>query len=1026
MKEFSLILIYLIKICYLNRIFNITISNKAHHNESNITIIKGKYKTLYAIVNIDEKLIREEKFTNSFTTISLDNNLKDFKLLNDNFTIDITEGNIFQFELGISCNSNIDLNKTYTIVLLSSDPSFFINEFYIQIKKENYLQLNTINNSKFLLYIIELEKIKNVDDLKLNINKNEKAILIKSYNDISLLLDTYNGTEFNITTENTCFNTINIRKIKTNSFSETDFKGIFFQNSILSMKIEDSPIINSLKISLDFDLNGVLLFCSLTEINNVFLNQSEVISQKKKKGYYNIYKFQKESGEKLILFFDNLNIYKEYKMICYFKSINNYNLDYENLTFGNFPNSDYKINLRPKYSINNINPANCINFNFNNLTEKEEDIFTEKIIKFCQRYFLTNQKRIWNKCIKRNFNHTFGICVISTNNNTRKDDYKTKFNNFTSEITKENLKSKLNISDSIIEKYNNFDLENDNEEPNPTNITFLNFILENNIVKFESMNNNSNIQCYTLFTNRILENIEPIDFKDFIIIKKEKKFFEINIPNELNKEKINLNLIFQCYNLPNFTYHYLHSSPFIVLQIFNNILKTSSFKSFPNCNDLKNKFVPQCFNISSNLTLNISLVSILLQNYLNYEILTSQQQNKDNLLFEIENLKKNFVGKTKNEDLEKYLFTFSIQLYLTKCSNYIDYDYCFNEKIKIIKEIINQYNTTLLNEKKNSSITSFNRILLLFYYFTINVDSFSYENTRMLIKIIYDFLLNHSDLNDSILSLYYYILNNLISSITFSQFQKNNFETDKNNIIKDDLFSLIPFLLKKLCHYNRNITNFNAKFDNFNYFKLEKKDSPIVYYNDSEVYIEIPIPKNKQDSRKMHYYCIVQYINYPLFNYRKKDEYYNKVYQISFIEDKKNEDMKNFEITNVINLTFKNPDKNIFCYFFDYKEKFMKNKTDNVHFTKNEVITYRNYSKNNYLKCLALQFGDITIGKNDINGIIITDNYGIWNIIILIILIILLIFVLVIIIIQKRKNNNNCEIIKNEEFTFSTIIKSDI
>ena len=1029
MKEIFIFLFYLIKICYFQGIFHITISNNPHYNETNIKIIKGKYNTLYANVIFNETLIKEISPINTFTSISLDNNIKQkkiFKLLNDNFTIDLTEGNIFTFEFGISCNSNVDLNEIYTILLSSSDSNFIINEFNITIITENDLKLYIINSS---ILFIEYEKIKNVDDINLTINYNNKNenFTIYSYNESSLLLYTFKKTKVNITAKNTCFNISYDEDEKEIPNLKTDFKGIFFQNSILSMKIEDSSIINSLNISLNFDFKYVLLFCSLTEINNDFLNQSEVISQKKKKGYYNIYKYLNESEQKLILFFDNLNMYKDYKMICYFKYINHNNLIYENLTFGNFLNSDYKINLRPKYSINNINPVNCINFNFNNLTEREEEIFIEKIIKICENYFLTNEKRIWNKCIKRNLNTTIGICVISTNNNTRNEHYKEIFNNFISYIIK-----KLNISDSIIKKYNISDLENDNEEPNPKKISFSNFVLENNIIKFESKNENSNIQCYTLLTNRILENIEPIDFKDFIIIKKEKEVFQINIKEELIKKNINLNLIFQCYNLPHFNYHYLHSSPFIVLQIINNSIKTSNFKSFPNCNDLNNKFLPQCFNMSSNLTLNSNLTKFLIPNYLNYPILTNQQQNKDNLFLEIENLKKNlskYNGKTNNEELKKYLFTFSIQLYLTKCNNYIDYEYCFNEKNKIINKIINIYNTTLLSQQNNNPSDSFIITLLSFYYLTISIDSFSYENTINLIQIIYNFFSVKLMENIENVVLYYYILDNLISSITFSQFQNNIFVIDNNNIIQDNKFALIPFILKKLCTYNEKVDNLNVNFNNFNYYKIKKKNkTSTLYYKDHDVNITIPIPKDKQKINANHYYCIVQYFNYPLFNYREKDKYYNKVYQISYIyENTQSEFIKNFPIIDGIDLEFNNSNKNKFCYYFDYKKTFISEKISNVRFTQNEVITYRNNSNETYIKCRILQFGDITIGKNDINGIIyIEDTYGIWNIIILIILIILLIIVLIIIIFQQIKNTNNNVVIENDGFSFNTLLKSEI
>ena len=105
----------------------------------------------------------------------------------------------------------------------------------------------------------------------------------------------------------------------------------------------------------------------------------------------------------------------------------------------------------------------------------------------------------------------------------------------------------------------------------------------------------------------------------------------------------------------------------------------------------------------------------------------------------------------------------------------------------------------------------------------------------------------------------------------------------------------------------------------------------------------------------------------------------------------------------------------------------MSEKISNVRFTQNEVITYRNNSNETYIKCRILQFGDITIGKNDINGIIyIEDTYGIWNIIILIILIILLIIVLIIIIFQQIKYTNNNVVIENDGFSFNTLLKSEI
>ena len=382
-----------------------------------------------------------------------------------------------------------------------------------------------------------------------------------------------------------------------------------------------------MNISINLDFNYLFLFCSLIDIDKEFPNVTDIISQNETKEYHNFFKFQNYSTEKSFIFFDNLDMYKEYKLKCVFNFTTSKNIQ-NSLTFGDFPGSNFRIKLKPKY-YNNINPTNCINFKFEELNDEEEKNFTNTIINYCNNYCYYAQK-IWNKCIKRKFENNLGICVIAKNNNTKDNNFETIFNTFINSINSKEKLKELSISDNITNKFKDYTLENDNEEPKKENYLFSDYSLNNNTIKFKSKNNkNTTSQCYYKLSNKILEEIEFSKNDSYIIINDKLNEYLIDIPSEFNQSDITINLIFQCYNLPNFIYHYLHSS-FIVFQIINNKIISSNFDLFPNCNDSKYQYLPQCFN----RPLKTTLISINIVNTLPLIIDKSEiinfQKKKDN------------------------------------------------------------------------------------------------------------------------------------------------------------------------------------------------------------------------------------------------------------------------------------------------------------------------------------------------------------------------------------------------------------
>ena len=1024
MNGIFIFIFYLIKFCYSIR-YNITISNEANKINKDITIFLGQYKTLYANVFIkDNNLDNKDFLTPTDNVISL-NNSDGFELLNNNFTIDITEGNIFPFEIGIPCNSKIDLNKSYTIKLISSNENFIIEEFTIKIKNETQdLQLNIykyrVSTSDSIILYSESKNIKNIDGMYLTfsniLSSHNTSFIISPYEKNKLFVFKFNYSNFNILSNNTCFKNISEISIDRQYYRDnvniSSFEGIFLQNSILSMRVENSTIINSLNISINLDFNYLFLFCSLIDIDKEFPNVTDIISQNESKEYHNFFKFQNYSTEKSFIFFDNLDMYKEYKLKCVFNFTTSKNIQ-NSLTFGDFPGSNFRIKLKPKY-YNNINPTNCINFKFDELNDEEEKNFTNTIINYCNNYCYYAQK-IWNKCIKRKFENNLGICVIAKNNNTKDNNFETIFNTFINSINSKEKLKELSISDNITNKFKNYTLENDNEEPKKENYLFSDYSLNNNTIKFKSKNNkNTTSQCYYKLSNKILEEIEFSKNDSYIIINDKLNEYLIDIPSEFNQSDITINLIFQCYNLPNFIYHYLHSS-FIVFQIINNKIISSNFDLFPNCNDSKYQYLPQCFN----RPLKTSLISINIVNTLPLTIDKSEiinfQKKKDNLYLAINYLKE-FINKNEKKigDFEFRSFLMvSDFLFMLKCRDYINYEYCQKEKQMITEKITNLFNELFpINKPKNKYGFSFK--FFSFFYFTLNSDSFSKETTLKLISIIknifnYDKSELHFYLEIFVSRIYFSSINNLISSVIFSQLRENNFEFDENNLIKNDIIPLISHLLKKLCGlfiYPSSIRvekEYFLLFDNYDYTVKVSQNLNTINYLDENVNVTF----NAGYKTKSKHYCFVKFKNYPLFNYKKKNEFYNKVYQLSYKEEKNdNKIFSNFPFTYGFRFEFNNNDKkNQYCYYFDYLKDFMENVPSNVRFTSSEVITIRNDKDKNKVSCQSLKFGDVTIGKNNINGIILYENsLGIYNIIIFIILLILLIAIFVILIYKKKKN----------------------
>ena len=1027
MNGIFIFIFYLIKFCYSIR-YNIIISNEANKINEDITIFQGQYKTLYANVFIqDNNLDNKDFLTPTYNVIFL-NDSTPFKLLNNNFTIDITEGNIFPFEIGIPCNSKIDLNKSYTIKLNSLNENFSIKEFTIKIKNETQdLQLNIYkyraSTSDSIILYSESKSIKNIDGINLTFSnispKDNTSFKILPYEKNQLLVFKFNYSNFNILSNNTCFKNISEISIDRLYYRDnvniTSFEGIFLQNSILSMRVENSSIINSLNISINLDFNYLFLFCSLIDIDKQFPNVTDIISQNETKEYHNFFKFQNYSTEKSFIFFDNLDMYKEYKLKCVFNFTTSKKIQ-NSLTFGDFPGSNFRIKLKPKY-YNNINPTNCINFQFEELNDEEEKNFTNTIINYCNNYFFYYAQQIWNKCIKREFENNLGICVIAKNNNTKDNNFENRFNSFINSINSKEKLKELSISDNITNKFKNYTLENDNEEPKKENYLFSDYSLKNNTIKFKSKNNkNTTSQCYYRLSNKILEEIEFSKNNSYIIINDTQNEYSIDIPSEFNQSDITINFIFQCYNLPNFSYHYLHST-FIVFQIMNNKIISSNFALLPNCNDSKNQYLPQCFN----RPLKTSLISINIVNTIHLSINKSEiinfQKKKDNLYLAINYLKE-FINKNEKKKSDYVISNFFMMvsdfLFMLKCRDYINYEYCLKEKQMITEKIANLFNEYFPINQPKKKTYFFPENFFSFFYFTLNSDSFSKETTLKLIPIIKNiFNYDKSKLNSYseifVSRIYFSSINNLISSVIFSQLIENNFEFDENNLIKNDIIPLISHLLKKLCGlfiYPSSIRvekEYFLSFDNYDYIVKVSQNLNTINYLDENVNVTF----NAGYKTKSKHYCFVKFKNYPLFNYKKKNEFYNKVYQLSYKEEKNDNNIYGkVPFTYGFRFEFNNVKKeNQYCYYFGYLKDFMENVPSNVRFTSSEVITIRNDKDKNKVSCQSLQFGDVTIGKNNINGIILYENsLGIYNIIIFIILLILLIAIFVILIFQKKKN----------------------
>ena len=383
---------YLLNIINSEPIWKITFYDNEdleQKNPNNLTIIKGNYKTIKIIIEENKNNITD--ITHINTTLKLNNT--ELNIIPNEIVINTNQSLQYYFELGISCNTDLD---STTLLFDIEDNNIKdlieIEECHIDIvfiQKKIFVEIlnadNIVNNLFSKLYV--KQEFKNFDDIVISFTdtcmkylESMDNIILNAYNysndrliyyslikpDINRLKDKEKedlNCKINprINNKNQCFILDDSKIIEifyNNKTIQLGTKETFYHNSIASSYIDKNKD-DELTLFFYKEVFYFVSYCSIQDINTNLLSNHEILNQRLDNNNnifatFNISQFNNKISEPKIIF-KNLRKDINYKIKCIFDFFDNDKIE---LTYGEGMQIPIKINFN---ETKNILGSNCYN-----------------------------------------------------------------------------------------------------------------------------------------------------------------------------------------------------------------------------------------------------------------------------------------------------------------------------------------------------------------------------------------------------------------------------------------------------------------------------------------------------------------------------------------------------------------------------------------------------------------------------------------------------------------------------------------
>ena len=661
--------LYIINLIFSESIWNITFFDQKDSNHINpniFNISKGNYNSIKLILEYMGN--EEENITHINTTIKL--NHSELKIFPNEININTEKSLIYNFDLGIPCNLELDTiefdfeieDNTTDLFEIKTCKAYL--EFTPKIIDFSILNKDGITDNLFGKIYIK-QDVKNFEKIEIefglsrmcirfNIFQNIENIIINEYSDNNLIyyskietdLDNKTDRDFiyceitaSIKSEenNKCFimnnKPINVNYIK--KYTDLRNKVALYHNSIVSSYIDNNKYNdNSLSLFFYKENNFLVSYCVIQDLDSIFLSDYEILNQRlnntnydynnnnEKNDFYlfNMIEFNETFPEANITF-NKLPNNKNYKIKCVFDFFDNK----ENLvlTYGEGMQIPIKINFNETKSILGNNCYNDEYMKNKNLDTRYCDIISHRLIFMI--FYDSNYKYRLN-----NFNLTDFDFYRRQNNDEKIEHIKNIINNINNTASSINeLLGKLSDYLFII------DCQEKKECQEEKNMLYKDILIKygENDQNIDLNNEQSVINDILLFNN-IIENSDTINYDNF----------EILVNNVFNKKNFFFTNSTKKYN------HYLTNYFFLIYDKLISII--TKFKSI----------YPEKLEIDKELNIYKNKLLIDFQNYFMRWISHGMINREDKLLQFCHNLVVNFRERPVVSKIEEIIDTETIKI----------------------------------------------------------------------------------------------------------------------------------------------------------------------------------------------------------------------------------------------------------------------------------------------------------------------------------------------------------------------------
>ena len=1032
----------------------------------------GHFTSFFAVISPEPSYSSAPEY--NFTRLSLSDPSGIFTTPQPYYRIDSRDSFTFPLEIGATCRSDAELPSEAVITFVSVSPEFSISNITVHINASiihtlpirNYSSTVPLNGYG-LIYFVSKE-IRNVDDIVVSFIADDatadKAAIdvavIPPYSDAvsykiyfakyyGLAGEGGNAFGFSVVYGNRCF-----KGEQRVSFTVTNELVVPDRNLLASSIRNTARTVSTgqpskIRISVSINVSPIVVYCALRDTGNPFLTEEDIVSQRFPENPLNLRYFFGLFASRSTHFieFDNVSKYIPYKLKCVFTPAltdSNYNNTNTTLTFGYLPVTDVLLTIDSTDV--EPTPAHCMTWMLDNVSDVLRRDFILKALHYCTAElihpWLPRSANGCFKCVRREVDSTVyptqheqqafvSICAASQDNCTShyQGDFALKFKEISDSINStENIYAEFGSNVTV----SGFYLEDDEVVPNEEDIYITDFRLSNSEVTFKAFTNESKkVECKAAVKQRSASLLSPYAFNESIVLNNAQANDNgnttiqhvVHFDNGDYDDRL-YNLVFQCYNIPMYSYSFKKTKVFVVAQFIRgeNQLPLTN-KTFPvHCDD-STKFNEQCVETTYHSLSSLEAPLPIKDHTSEYKEYRNKEINEryayiDSKLSEIRDDALNISAK-----FETIVFISDLLMSL-QCKTYIDFAECRRFKKDTMRVIVDEMDKhigygdcieRISHSDSETQIANAKLVLLGLFHVCNNADAFDYANTTItVIKIFHNVyehfaqllqLFNHEHkVARDLIKIFVGALDNVVDVLAFSEVDGNfrghyektglsriNVDT---HFIRDIHCAILTELIANCSSYIHLYNAMPSGLTHFNYSVHEldstaERDEQYQSVTVGDAVISLPV--NHLLNRNAKYLAIVRYTDYPLVSYEHRSTAENvPVLSLKVLNGEKEIiPIKNLPEPKKIFIVFNGlPDEVQFCYHFSYDPEKGDKDISHLDFDHKGVVTDQTELRNRTVTCQLSHLSTFTVGKHDIKGKIYTSGMNSWVIGLVVVLVV--------------------------------------